>query len=346
MTPTKLGALALILAGTSLSSCTTLGGNIKGNFSCIAPDGICAPSSTIDDRALALIAGEDGDRMITPAGPYSAPATDDRGGQSIAARNVAGGFQSAAATPARSQERVLRIVFPAQIDAAGRLREQTAIHAVVQRGEWQRELASNAVATTPAEVASAAGGDTLLAAVDRVDPPITGDADAGVDPDMPSAAAVAAARVPADPVGVIKDQVANQLARNPRRTPVSTTPAYRQRAPITVPAAPSSSRAITPRPAPTAPQARTATTQAVGILTPAVPSPSAPTRPATAPTATSAITVPVHATQAGRTALAAVGASPAIRAGLARAEPEAREAAKANGVIPVLRAPSFPGVDQ
>ena len=32
MTPPKLGALALILAGTGLSSCTTMGGNIKGNF--------------------------------------------------------------------------------------------------------------------------------------------------------------------------------------------------------------------------------------------------------------------------------------------------------------------------
>ena len=339
MTPTKLGALALILAGTGLASCTTLGGNIKGNFSCVAPDGICAPSSTIDDRALAMIAGEDGDRMITPAGPYSAPATDDRGGQSIAARSVAGGFQSAAATPARSQERVLRIVFPAQIDGAGRLREQTAIHAVVQRGEWQRELASNVVATTPAEVATATGGDTLLAAVDRADPPITGDTD-GVDPDMPSAAAVAAARAPADPVGDIKDQVARQLARNPRRMPVSTTPVYRTpRAPVASPAA-SAARV------PAAPQARTATTQAGRAPKSITPSPSAPSRPATAPTATSAITVPAHATQEGRTALAAVSANPSVRSGLARAEPEARDAAKANGVLPVLRAPSFPGVDQ
>ena len=339
MTPTKLGALALILAGTGLASCTTLGGNIKGNFSCVAPDGICAPSSTIDDRALAMIAGEDGDRMITPAGPYSAPATDDRGGQSIAARSVAGGFQSAAATPARSQERVLRIVFPAQIDGAGRLREQTAIHAVVQRGEWQRELASNVVATTPAEVASAAGGDTLLAAVDRVDPPVTSDAEV-VDPDMPSAAAVAAARAPADPVGDIKDQVARQLARNPRRMPVSTTPVYRTpRAPVAPPAAPAARF-------PAAPQARTVTTQAGGTPKPATPSPSAPSRPATAPTATSAITVPKYATPAGRTALAAVSANPSVRSGLARVEPEARDAAKANGVLPVLRAPSFPGVDQ
>jgi hypothetical protein len=33
-----------------------LGGNVKGSFACQAPDGICAPSSTIDDRALAMVA--------------------------------------------------------------------------------------------------------------------------------------------------------------------------------------------------------------------------------------------------------------------------------------------------
>jgi conjugal transfer pilus assembly protein TraV len=319
-----------------------MGGNIKGNFSCVAPDGICAPSSTIDDRALAMIAGEDGDRMITPAGPYSVPASDGRGPQSIAARSVSGGFQAAAAAPARSQERVLRIVFPAQIDAAGRLREQTAIHAVVERGEWQQALAANAVASTPSEVASATGGDTLLAAVDRADPPVTASADPSFDPDMPSAAAVAAARVQADPVGDIKDQVARQLAHNPRRVPVATRPTFRP-APTgvavqTAPKAPAST-----------PQARTATTQPVGpAKTPALsPSPSASVRPvATTPTATSAVIVPLHATQAGRTAIASVAANPAIRAGLGRVEPDAREAAKANGVVPVLRAPSFPGVDQ
>lgn len=342
MTPTKIGTLGLILAGTGLVSCTTMGGNIKGNFSCVAPDGICAPSSTIDDRALAMIAGEDGDRMITPAGPYSAPATEGRGPQSIAALSVRGGFQASSAAPARSQERVLRIVFPAQIDAAGRLREQTAIHAVVERGEWQQALASNAVATTPFEVASATGGDTLLAAVDRVDPSVTASEDSAVDPDMPSAAAaaVAAARVKADPVGDIKDQVARQLARNPRRVPVATKPAYRP-APVGV------AVSTAPKAYVSSPQARAAVTQPVNPTKSSTPSSSASARPlATTPTETSAVTVPLHATQAGRTAIASVATNPSIRAGLGRVEPEAREAAKANGVIPLLRAPSFPGVDQ
>jgi conjugal transfer pilus assembly protein TraV len=310
--------LAVALAsGTMMTGCTTMGGNIKGNFSCMAPDGICAPSSTIDDRALAMIAGEDGDRMITPAGPYSAPQSAGRG------------FDTAAAAPARSQERVLRIVFPAQIDGAGRLHEQTAVHAVVERGEWQRALASNAVATTPAQVQAATGGDTLLAAVDRADPPVTMEDSSVADPDMPSAAAVAAARVQADPVGDIKDQVARRLSKTPRRLSVS----------------PSALRTPTALTHGSKPAATTTNVPvAVGMTTTAKPLPSpASVRPVV--TSTSVIT-PKYVTPPGRTAIAAVGANPAVRAGLARAEPEAREAAKSANPLPVLRAPSFPGVVQ
>jgi len=316
--------LAVLAGGAAVGGCTTLDGNVKGSFSCAAPDGICAPSSFIDDRALALISGEDGDRLITPAGPYTAPRSEGRG------------FQTAAAAPARSQERVLRIVFPAQIDAAGRLHEQTAVHAVVERGDWQQALADNAVATTPAQVSAATGRDTLLAAVERVDPPLTADSDVAVDPDLPSAAAVAAARAQVDPVGDVKDQVARRLSRTPRR-PAPTASAVQ--APIAAPAI--------VRPSPTAPVA-------VGMTTAPKPLPSsAPVRPvAAAPSApvavsaTSGIAVPKYATPAGRAAIASVAGNPAIRSGLARAEPEAREAAKSANPLPVLRASSFPGVDQ
>jgi len=310
--------LAVALAsGTMMTGCTTMGGNIKGSFTCVAPDGICAPSSTIDDRALAMIAGEDGDRMITPAGPYSAPQSAGRG------------FDTAAAAPARSQERVLRIVFPAQIDGAGRLHEQTAVHAVVERGEWQRALASNAVATTPAQVQAATGGDTLLAAVDRADPPFMEDS-ATADPDMPSAAAVAAARVQADPVGDIKDQVARRLSKAPRRLSVSPSALLTQSA-VTY-----GSKSASPTPN---------LPVAVGVTTASKPL-SSPAPVSRAVTSTSALTAPKYVTPAGRTAIAAVGANPAIRAGLARAEPEAREAAKTANPLPVLRASSFPGVVQ
>ncbi|MBD8546893.1 TraV family lipoprotein [Sphingomonas sp. CFBP 8760] len=316
--------LAVLAGSAAVSGCTTLDGNAKGSFSCRAPDGICAPSSFIDDRALALISGEDGDRLITPAGPYTAPRAEGRG------------FDTAAVAPARSQERVLRIVFPAQIDAAGRLHEQTAVHAVVERGDWQQALASNAVATTPAQVRAATGGDTLLAAIDRADQPLVSDGDAGVDPDLPSAAAVAAARAQADPVGDIKDQVARRLSRTARR-PAPTASAVQ--APIAVP--------TTVRPATIAPVA-------VGMTTAPKPLPASESvRPSAAATsapvaisATSGIAVPKYATPAGRAAIASVAGNPAIRSGLARAEPEAREAAKSASPLPVLRASSFPGVDQ
>lgn len=316
--------LAVLAGGVAVGGCTTLGGNVKGSFNCAAPDGICAPSSFIDDRALAMISGEDGDRLITPAGPYTAPRVEGRG------------FETAAAKPARSQERVLRIVFPAQIDAAGRLHEQTAVHAVVERGDWQHALASSAVATTPAQVRAATGGDTLLAAIDRADQPLVADDDAGIDPDMPTAAAVAAARAQADPVGDIKDQVARRLSRMPRpRVPVA--PAARAAI-----AAPATARPATPTPV------------AVGMKTAPKPLPSsAPVRPVAAATsapvaisATSGMAVPKYATPAGRAALASVAGNPAIRSGIARAEPEAREAAKASNPLPVLHASSFPGVDQ
>jgi conjugal transfer pilus assembly protein TraV len=309
--------LAGLLAGTAgLSGCASLGGNVKGDFTCKAPGGICAPSSMIDDRALAMISGEDGDRLIQPAGPYAEPPTEGRGYQNVAA-------------PARTRERVLRIVFPAQIDAAGRLHEQSAVHAVVEQGEWSQALAGNAVASTPDQVAAATGGDTLLAAVERAEPPTI----AYIDPDLPSDAAVAAARIDGagqgaavpDPIGDIKDQVARKLTA-PRRAPSKQSAASRS--------APAASTPPTKQPAKPVAQA-----PAVAI-TPTSPPPTAPVAVAGRPM----ISVPEHATAAGIAAVAAVSANPAIRSGLARAEPEARGAAKDANPLPVIGASSFPGV--
>jgi conjugal transfer pilus assembly protein TraV len=315
--------LAGLLAGTAgLSGCTSLGGNVKGDFSCKAPDGICAPSSMIDDRALAMISGEDGDRLIQPAGPYAAPPTEGRG------------YQNAAA-PVRTRERVLRIVFPAQIDAAGRLHEQSAVHAVVEQGEWSQALAGNAVASTADQVAAATGGDTLLAAVERAEPPTI----AYADPDLPSDAAVAAARIDGagqgaavpDPIGDIKDQVARKLTA-PRRALSKQS------------AAPRSAPAITiqeKKPLATAPGAPKPVAEASDPNV--VPTSTAPTAPVVA-SAKPMISVPEHATAAGIAAVASVSANPAISAGLARAEPEARAAAKDANPLPVIGASSFPGV--
>lgn len=129
-----LGAGAALVATASLGACTSLGGNVQGNFSCRAPDGICAPTSTIDDAALALIGADQG---VIPAGPYSAPTME-------APRMI----QAAANEPVRSGEKVLRIVFPSHIDRAGRFRETTAIHAVVERAVWTTAPAAPARRTS------------------------------------------------------------------------------------------------------------------------------------------------------------------------------------------------------
>lgn len=332
----RIGLAGSLLACASLSGCMSLGGNVKGDFACRAPDGICAPSGTIDDRALALISGEEGDRMIAPAGPYVEPPAEGRGYQK-------------ASSPVRTRERVLRIVFPAQIDASGRLHEQSAVHAVVERGEWAEALAGNAVAQTPDEVSASAGRDTLLAAVERAEPPMI--ETLAVDPDLPTPEAVSMARAAGnggevqspDPVGDIKDQVSRTLTtpRRPRAAKPATAKPVAASTPSPTPQ-PQPQRQAEPKPVAQAPASQPA---------PATPLTSASSAPAakgggdadgvaTGPM----ISVPQHATAKGKAAIAAVEADPAIRSALGRAAPEAKAAAKDASPLPVMRAGSFPGV--
>ena len=46
-------AAAATAALAALAGCAMFRGNVKGNFQCSAPGGMCAPSSSIDDQALA-----------------------------------------------------------------------------------------------------------------------------------------------------------------------------------------------------------------------------------------------------------------------------------------------------
>ena len=208
-----LGLTSLI----ALSSCATLGGNVRGSFSCAAPDGICAPSSTIDDRALALISGDAADSISVPAGHDRRPVRGraDR----VAATQPA---RLAAADPGRTQEKVLRIVFQPYIDERGRLHEASAVHAVVARGDWQQQPLLQASLPRRAIGAAPTGNQTLADAIDRADPPIDGLA--AIDPDAPDPAAVAAARAKrADPVDAIKADVNARLSPGPRSSARSQT---------------------------------------------------------------------------------------------------------------------------
>lgn len=213
-------AAVSLAALAALNGCATLGGNVKGSFSCQAPDGICAPSSTIDDRALAMISGDAGDTVI-PAGPYQAPAPQPRAMRTAMTTPAPMADRSAAAA-SRTREKVLRVVFQPYIDDRGRLHEATAVHTVVQ-SEWQAQALADATPILDRNPAARATEVSLADAVDR-DAPGYLDV-AAIDPNLPDPAVVAAARArKPDPVEAIKADVQTRLGqRGRRRAPVSGT---------------------------------------------------------------------------------------------------------------------------
>ncbi len=204
-------ALASLFAVSTLSGCVGLGGNIKGSFACQAPDGICAPSAVIDDRALSLIS-DDPSMAPRPAGPYreeAKPQTATSPSARIAAMQpVRSPF---GASPSRSSERVLRIVFPAHIDERGRLHEASAVHAVVSEGEWLTWTDAAAAPVRNAMTAAPEMPSVAQALASNETAPLE------VDPNLPDPAIVAAARArTADPVAAIKADVAERLKPPPR----------------------------------------------------------------------------------------------------------------------------------
>lgn len=179
-----IGGGLLFLAG-----CTTLGTNINGKFNCgPAGEGSCSPATVIDDRALAEITGDAG---YVPTGPYRVPA-----------REMQSGTAALAAAPQTvivpGQQKVLRIVFPAHVDRAGRYHETSVVKAVVDNDQWIAASPSNALAMAPSlnltvnpEILSQMGEEVAKGQ------PIAAETSARVglnDTRLPSAEAVAAAR--------------------------------------------------------------------------------------------------------------------------------------------------------
>ena len=108
----SLASLALML----LAGCTTLGGNVAGDFACRAAQGDCAPASVIDARAIASLVG-DTDR---PAAAPRHPGT----------------VRAEPGDLARTSERKLRIVFPAHVDATGIFHEEAIAWAIAEPADW------------------------------------------------------------------------------------------------------------------------------------------------------------------------------------------------------------------
>jgi conjugal transfer pilus assembly protein TraV len=127
---------ALLALALPLAACVG-GGNIKGDFQCAAPGGTCAPMSSIDASAISAIGGF---RSVGQPGIESQRVP----------HGLAGPVLADGAAPARTSDRVLRVVFPAHIDADGIYREQSAAHAVVEASAWTAALAGETGRGTPA----------------------------------------------------------------------------------------------------------------------------------------------------------------------------------------------------
>jgi conjugal transfer pilus assembly protein TraV len=171
--------LGLLLA---TSGCAVLGGNVKGNFSCRAPAGDCAPTSVIDDRATAT-AGEKADDLPAQR-PVAAASTSGSLKVVLAAYRDAQGRSHAA--------RVVEVPLPEPAgtqfqDPASRREVARALaRAVATAREPQGETAPPATDTTnPAlpDVLTAplqhapAGGPRAASLPPRVPQPISGQGD-------------------------------------------------------------------------------------------------------------------------------------------------------------------------
>lgn len=131
------GVAALGLAATQLAACTSLwGGNIKGNFACSAPGGTCAPSTVIDDQALAVI--QNARPMVPASGPYFQPPARASAQSARLVPTGSGRIAAASTGVAHRERRVLKVVFPSYVDGAGNFHEPRVVHTVADAGGWMQ----------------------------------------------------------------------------------------------------------------------------------------------------------------------------------------------------------------
>jgi len=216
------GALLLSAATLAAGGCTTLGTNVSGKFACEGPDGICAPSTSIDDGAIASIETTSTE-LLDPAGPYQ---IDE--GYGVPAAPV---LAATAAVPPSLQadsSYTLRVVFPAFVDGAGQLHERAAVETSVRlpgRGDAVTALALRGSGSgRQGLLAAAERAPSLLALAAPAGParaPLAGPALPSAEPgEVPAPEAVAVAAP--DPVARIRDQVQTALnAERPRQQAAS-----------------------------------------------------------------------------------------------------------------------------
>ncbi|MBB4860530.1 conjugal transfer pilus assembly protein TraV [Novosphingobium chloroacetimidivorans] len=217
-------AMTALLGAAAVAGCTTLGSNIKGDFTCAAPNGSCAPSSTIDDQAIASIQDRSSEEAMVPAGPYE---VDDGNVPGMRVASVEAPRERGRSVP-RTNGRVLRVVFPAYVDRYGQLHEKSAVQAEVDVGQVP-QLAARASSERIARAADAGlfgaaeNAPALLAFVPPASANVAPDNGTPASPriavQLPSFTAepAPAPGKPAPgptPIAAIKEEVARKLAQN------------------------------------------------------------------------------------------------------------------------------------
>lgn len=204
---------ATLVAGVGaalLSGCASLGGNIKGSFSCKAPDGTCAPATAIDDSALSQLESVSGGDVQMPSSANDTRSTPIEGGAALASAATGGSGRS------------LRIVFPAYVDRFGRLHDKTAVQAAV--GDVMADVGTERVDTAMAPataglLGAAEGAPEMFADAAQVAPVPDAKADARAVASVGAskvpgakAAPAPAAAPPPSPIDSIKADVARRVA--------------------------------------------------------------------------------------------------------------------------------------
>ena len=205
--------LAIAVFGSLVSGCTTLGTNVSGSFRCDAPDGVCAPSTVIDDSAISRIEETSSSDLLNPAGPYQ---MDD--GIDAPVHNTVLAAAPMTARSAPSYE--LAVVFPGYTDATGmsHARRTVRTEAVLPgRGDAMDAMAMRGRHPTR--------NQGLLAAAESAPPFLAIAPDiVGASPGQAAQPREVAVAAGPDPIAAIEAQVSERLAARetkPRRQAAS-----------------------------------------------------------------------------------------------------------------------------
>ncbi|GGD82186.1 hypothetical protein [Croceicoccus mobilis] len=199
----QVAAALAVLAATS--GCTTFGTNVNGSFRCEAPDGVCAPSTVIDDEALARIDYTSTD-LLSPAGPYQIDEGLPASGVIVA---------DAAPVSRTPPSYTLDVVFPGYVDVSGQQHARSSVQTEVflpGRGDAVDAVLARADRGGPAGLLAAAESAPSFLAIAPVREPAQ------------SPVAVAQAEVRPDPVERIKSEVQTTLASSRARKQAASFP--------------------------------------------------------------------------------------------------------------------------